>query len=130
MIWVAWLFSAALCFIIAEKKGKNPILWGVLGLLFGVFALFVIASITSDGRFGIIGLFRGIGYAIVGALAAGLIVSGPVGWLTGAGIAQIGKLVVRAASGETNIDGIITTIGGLAVGLFVLMILIGISLEL
>lgn len=32
-------FEAAAAFFIAKKKGKNPILWSILTLIFGVFAL-------------------------------------------------------------------------------------------
>lgn len=40
--------SAALCHTIAKQRGANPVFWGVIGLLFGPFAIpFVFLSKTT-----------------------------------------------------------------------------------
>lgn len=45
LIWV--LFGVA-CYVLAKEKGKNPILWAVLGALFGIFALIVLAFLPNE----------------------------------------------------------------------------------
>ena len=127
MIWIAWLFSAGLCFLIAERKGKNPIVWGIAGLLFGVFALFTVAITSTNSRFSIDSIFKAIGYAVVGGGVVALLVMGPVGWLTGAGIAQIAKMVIRSASGESNGEVVITAIGGFVACIVIIILFIGIA---
>lgn len=41
------LLFAALCAMIAARKGRFAIGWAVLGLLFGIFALIVVAVLPS-----------------------------------------------------------------------------------
>jgi len=42
------LVSGALCHLIAEKRGANPVFWGVMGIVFGPLAIpFVFASKPS-----------------------------------------------------------------------------------
>jgi hypothetical protein len=38
-ILVVVIFCAVLCHQLARKNGKRPLLWGVMGLLFGPFAI-------------------------------------------------------------------------------------------
>lgn len=127
MIWIAWLFSTGLCFLIAERKGKNPIVWGIAGLLFGVFALFTIAMTSTNSRFSIDSIFKAIGYAVVGGGVVALLVMGQVGWLTGACIAQIAKMVIRSASGESNGEAVITAIEGFVACIVIIILFIGIA---
>ena len=43
MEFLIWLLFGVACYVLAKEKGKNPILWAVLGALFGIFALIVLA---------------------------------------------------------------------------------------
>ena len=43
-----WMLFGAACYVLAEQKGKNPILWAILGALFGIFALIVLALMKSE----------------------------------------------------------------------------------
>lgn len=43
-----WLLFGVACYVLAQEKGKNPILWGVLGALFGIFALIVLALMKPE----------------------------------------------------------------------------------
>ena len=38
-----WAALAFVCMQIAQKKGRNPTLWFVIGILFGIFAVLVVA---------------------------------------------------------------------------------------
>jgi hypothetical protein len=48
---MAWLIAAAMlvpagfCVYLAEEKNRNSTVWGVLGLLFGIFALIATAGL-------------------------------------------------------------------------------------
>ena len=37
-----WFFCALLAYQTAEKRGRRPVTWGVLGVIFGPFALFAV----------------------------------------------------------------------------------------
>ena len=43
-----WLLFGVACYALAQEKGKNPLLWGVLGALFGIFALIVLAFLPNE----------------------------------------------------------------------------------
>ena len=48
-IVVVFSISIILCHIIAKKRGGNPVLWGVMGTVFGPFAIpFVIMFNPKD----------------------------------------------------------------------------------
>ena len=60
-MWYLWLISiaiavaiAAVCYRIAESKGRNGVLWAVLGFLFPIIALIII-FVLSDKRSSISG---------------------------------------------------------------------------
>jgi biotin transporter BioY len=38
-----WIFFAILAGVIADRKGRNPIVWGFMGIIFGIFAVIIIA---------------------------------------------------------------------------------------
>jgi hypothetical protein len=37
--------SGGICVAIANAKGRNPLLWGILGFLFGLFAIIACACL-------------------------------------------------------------------------------------
>jgi hypothetical protein len=37
-----WFFCAYLCYITAPKRGRTPLNWGILGIVFGPIALFAL----------------------------------------------------------------------------------------
>jgi hypothetical protein len=41
------VIAAVICAVIAATKGRNPVGWGVLGLIFSIFTLIVVAVIPS-----------------------------------------------------------------------------------
>jgi len=41
------IIAAVICAVIAGTKGRNPLGWGVLGLVFSIFTLIVVAVIPS-----------------------------------------------------------------------------------
>ena len=47
IIFVGWGLCSWGCYKIAQAKHRNPELWGVLGLLFGVFAIIVISLLPN-----------------------------------------------------------------------------------
>ena len=50
IVWiVVALAFAFICASIASNKGRSPLLWGILGLVFPVIALIVIALLSSTG---------------------------------------------------------------------------------
>ena len=48
IILALWLGLAGWVASIAEKKGRNPIEWGVLGLCFGLIALVIVACLSNE----------------------------------------------------------------------------------
>lgn len=41
--------SAAICHLIAKSRGKNPVFWGVMGVIFGPLAIpFIFLPIKKD----------------------------------------------------------------------------------
>lgn len=44
LFWILW---AVCCGILANNKNRNVVEWSILGLLFGVFALIVIACLPK-----------------------------------------------------------------------------------
>ena len=44
---LAWLVFATISAVLAGKKGYNAALWLVLGFLFGVFGVIVVASLPD-----------------------------------------------------------------------------------
>lgn len=47
IVLLVWLVMAYICYITASEKGLNSALWGILGILFGFFALMVLVMIPS-----------------------------------------------------------------------------------
>jgi hypothetical protein len=47
MVILLWLAFAIVCAIVASNKGYNGLLWFILGIPFGVFALIVICCMPS-----------------------------------------------------------------------------------
>lgn len=39
MVWIA---VGAICYAVAERKNRNPVIWGALGFLFSLIALIVL----------------------------------------------------------------------------------------
>ena len=50
IVVVAWLLSAILCAIIAQSKGLNVGSWALGGLVFGIFAVVVVALTRPAGE--------------------------------------------------------------------------------
>lgn len=51
---VVWIICSVACYFLAKQKARNETLWAVLGILFGVFSLVVLAllkPITGTGVF-------------------------------------------------------------------------------
>ncbi|NKB75767.1 MAG: hypothetical protein GKR96_01680 [Gammaproteobacteria bacterium] len=44
---VVTVISAVACHKIADRKGLSPVFWGVMGILFGPFAVLVVLAIRS-----------------------------------------------------------------------------------
>lgn len=47
---IIWILLAVACYSVAENKNRSGVAWGVLGLLFGIFALVVIALLPKLPR--------------------------------------------------------------------------------
>lgn len=47
IVLLVWLAMAYICYITASEKGLNSALWGILGVIFGFFALMVLVMIPS-----------------------------------------------------------------------------------
>ena len=45
---LVWCLCGYGCYKIAEVKGRNEVLWAVLGLIFGVFPLLAIAILPEN----------------------------------------------------------------------------------
>lgn len=50
VIIIVWVVCAVLCASVASSKGHSGCLWGLLGLVFGFFALIIIAVMPSARR--------------------------------------------------------------------------------
>lgn len=44
---VVWILFAITCAVIAGSKNRNPLGWGALGLVGGVFALVAVAAMPA-----------------------------------------------------------------------------------
>ncbi len=44
---IGGIIFAAICYYIADRKGRNPVLWAVLGFFFSLITLIVIAVMPS-----------------------------------------------------------------------------------
>ena len=43
--------SATICHLIAKSRGKNPVFWGVMGVIFGPLAIpFIFITIKKTGN--------------------------------------------------------------------------------
>lgn len=49
-IAVFWLICAACTAIVASSKGRSPFGWLILGALFGIFALILVAALPRKGN--------------------------------------------------------------------------------
>ncbi|MBM6820480.1 hypothetical protein H6A19_14250 [Clostridium saudiense] len=47
VVLIVWIIMAYVCYDVAQKKGLNSGMWGVLGLIFGIFALMILVMIPS-----------------------------------------------------------------------------------
>jgi hypothetical protein len=47
MIWIFWIFWTVLCGIIANNKNRNVIGWVLIGLIFGIFAVIILALLPK-----------------------------------------------------------------------------------
>lgn len=47
MVLVVWIICAVICGFMAEAKGLNPTGWVIGGVVFGVFAIIVLAFVPS-----------------------------------------------------------------------------------
>jgi uncharacterized membrane protein len=47
LLILSGIFWSVVCGILADRKKRNPIAWGILGFLFGVFALIVLAVLKD-----------------------------------------------------------------------------------
>jgi len=45
-----WVFFAILAAVIADKNGRSVIVWGLLGLAFGIFAVVIVAVMGKVSR--------------------------------------------------------------------------------
>ena len=45
---IVWCLCSFVCYTIAESKGRSGALWAALGILFGVFAVLVIAILPEE----------------------------------------------------------------------------------
>jgi predicted cobalt transporter CbtA len=48
MILFMQIFFSIASAITAEQKGRNAILWGVLGFLFGIFAFIIVLCLPEE----------------------------------------------------------------------------------
>lgn len=44
------IIFAAICYLIGDRKGRNPVLWGALGFFFSLISLIVIAVLPRKSR--------------------------------------------------------------------------------
>lgn len=47
LLFIFWMLFAITCSSLAERKNRNQFLWGILGFIFGIFALLVIALLPE-----------------------------------------------------------------------------------
>lgn len=50
VILVAWFIPIFLCVWLAKKKGKDTIVWTILGLFFGLIALLILAILPAEDQ--------------------------------------------------------------------------------
>ena len=39
---IVWFAIAAICYAVAERNGRSPVIWGAIGILTGIFGLIVL----------------------------------------------------------------------------------------
>ena len=44
---ICWLICGYCGFVIAESKGRNPITWGIIGFLFSILGVILVAILPS-----------------------------------------------------------------------------------
>ena len=44
---ICWLICAYVAYEIAKSKGRNPITWGIIGFLFSVLGVILVAILPS-----------------------------------------------------------------------------------
>jgi len=44
---IIWIICAIACVSIAESKGRNQGIWGIMGFLFGIFAVILLACLPN-----------------------------------------------------------------------------------
>lgn len=47
LLVLLWLVFATICAVMAGKKGYSPAVWLILGFLFGIFGVIVVASLPD-----------------------------------------------------------------------------------
>lgn len=47
IILFIWIVMAYVCYDVAKEKGLNSGMWGILGLIFGIFALMILVMIPK-----------------------------------------------------------------------------------
>ena len=51
LVFVAiFVASAVICHVMAKKYGVRPVFWGTMGLVFGPFAIMLLASLSKKLR--------------------------------------------------------------------------------
>lgn len=44
---IIWLAFVAICYIIADNKNRNKVMWSIAGALFGIFAVTVLLFLKT-----------------------------------------------------------------------------------
>lgn len=47
IILIIWIVMAYVCYDVAKEKGLDSGIWGILGLIFGIFALIILVMIPK-----------------------------------------------------------------------------------
>lgn len=50
MVVLVSIGIAYVCYQVAKEKGREPIIWAILGLLFGIFALILLVFIPKSDK--------------------------------------------------------------------------------
>jgi hypothetical protein len=48
MFIIFWILCGITCAVIASSKNKNPLLWGILGCILGIFAIIIICAVPAE----------------------------------------------------------------------------------
>jgi hypothetical protein len=51
-VLIVWFVPILLCIWLAKKKGKDAIVWAILGLFFGLIALLILAILPAEDQKG------------------------------------------------------------------------------